>query len=67
MENQHKPTTLTFSTQEINILLEGLGELPGKKSWELIVKLRDGWNKAQNNPTDQQPPEKPKKELKDKP
>lgn len=37
--------TIELSEKEANIVLEGLGELPAKKSIELILKIQSEWNK----------------------
>lgn len=36
--------TVELNEKETNLLLEGLGELPAKKSMELIIKLRMMWH-----------------------
>lgn len=44
--------TVELDEKETNLILEGLGELPAKKSIELIMKLRISWHdqEGQKNP-----------------
>ena len=39
--------TTTFSFEEMNLILRGLGELPAKESIDLIQKIHSEWNKLQ--------------------
>ena len=39
--------TIELDEKETNLLLEGLGELPAKKSIELIYKIRMIWHEQE--------------------
>ena len=42
-----EPMTMTFSFEEMNLILRGLGELPAKESIDLIQNIHAEWNKLQ--------------------
>ncbi len=39
--------TLELDEKETNLILESLGEMPAKKSMELIIKLRMIWHEQE--------------------
>lgn len=39
--------TIELNENETNLVLEGLGELPAKKSIELIYKIRMSWHEQE--------------------